>query len=116
VEIQRLRETVQEVHCSNCGASVNLQANSACPYCHSLISILDLQEQQQMLAQLKEAAGASARPVDPALPLRLAMAKAQASNYSFIEHDSQWWGDSSSLDLVVACLKGLARLLGHLMP
>ena len=65
-EIQHLRESVLEVHCSNCGASVNLQTNSACPYCHSPISILDLEEPQCMLAQLKEAA--DAKPVDPALP------------------------------------------------
>jgi hypothetical protein len=114
-EIQHLRETVQEVHCSNCGASVNLQTNSACPYCHSPISILDLQEQQRMLAQLKEAADASAKPVDPALPLKLAMAKAEASNYFFVEHDSQWWADSATRDLVVAGLKTVARWLNHLV-
>jgi len=114
-EIQHLRETVQEVHCSNCGASVNLQTNSACPYCHSPISILDLQEQQRMLAQLKEAADASAKPVDPALPLKLAMAKAEASNYFFVEHDSQWWADSATRDLVVAGLKTVARWLNNLV-
>ena len=116
VEIQHLRETIHEVHCSNCGAAVSLQANSACPYCHSPISILDLQEQQHLLNKLEEAAHAGPNPVDPALPLKLAMAKAQASNYSFIEHDSQWWADSATRDLVVACLKGFARWLGHLMP
>jgi hypothetical protein len=114
-EIQHLRETVQEVHCSNCGASVNLQTDSTCPYCHSPISILDLQEQQRMLAQLKEAADASAKPVDPALPLKLAMAKAEASNYFFVEHDSQWWADSATRDLVVAGLKTVARWLNNLV-
>ena len=72
LEIQHLRETVQEVHCSNCGASVNLQTSSACPFCHSPISMLDLQEQERMLAQLKEAASGEAKTVDPALPLKLA--------------------------------------------
>lgn len=111
-EIQHLRESVQEVHCSNCGASVNLQTNSACPYCHSPISILDLQQQQRMLTQLKEAADASAKPVDPALPLKLAMAKADATNYFFIEHDSQWWAEPSAAgDLVLAGLKAVARWL-----
>jgi hypothetical protein len=114
-EIQHLREIVQEVHCSNCGASVNLQTNSACPYCHSPISILDLHEQQSMLAQLKEAADASAKPVDPALPLKLAMAKAEATNYFFVEHDSQWWVDSATTDLVVAGLKTVARWLNGLV-
>lgn len=116
LEIQHLRETVHVVHCSNCGASVNLQTSSACPYCHSPISILDLQEQQHMLAKLQEAAHAGAKPLDLTLPLKLAMAKAETSNYSFIEHDSQWWADSATLDLVVACLKGFARWLGHLIP
>jgi hypothetical protein len=110
-EIERLRETVQQVHCSNCGASVNLQGNSACPYCHSPISILDLKEQQQMLAQLKQAADASTKPLDPELPLKLAMAKAEASQYPFfIEHDSQIWADSAlTLDLVVSGLRAVAR-------
>lgn len=114
-EIQHLRESVQEVHCSNCGASVNLQTNSACPYCHAPISILDLHEQQQMLAQLKEAADASAKPIDPALPLKLSMAKAEASNFSFfIEHDSQWW-DGPTRDLVVAGLRTVGRWISDLV-
>ena len=68
-----------------------------------------------MLAQLKEAADASAKPVDPALPLKLAMAKAEASNYFFVEHDSQWWADSATRDLVVAGLKTVARWLNDLV-
>ena len=48
-EIQHLRESVQTVNCSSCGASIDLQNNSACPYCHSPIAILDLKQQQQML-------------------------------------------------------------------
>jgi Transcription factor zinc-finger len=111
-EIQHLRESIQEVHCSNCGASVNLQANSACPYCHSPISILDLEEPQRMLAQLKEAAGA--KPVDPALPLKLAMAKAETSNYFFVEHDSHWWDDARAGDLVQAGLNAVSRWLRKL--
>jgi hypothetical protein len=114
-EIQHLRETVQEVHCSNCGASVDLRTNSACPYCHSPISIVDLNEQQEMLAQLKEAANGNAKPVDPALPLKLAMAKADVSGYEFfIEHDSQWW-DGPTQDLVVAGLRAVVRWFSHLV-
>jgi hypothetical protein len=74
--------------------------------------MLDLPEQQRMLAQLKEAASGDAKPLDPALPLKLAMAKAEASNYFFVEHDSQWWADSATKDLVVAGLKAVARWLG----
>src|SRR5229473_4142448 len=34
-QIQELRQNVQFVNCSNCGASINLESNSACPFCHS---------------------------------------------------------------------------------
>jgi hypothetical protein len=111
-EIQNLRVSVAEVHCSNCGGSVNLQLNSACPYCHSPISILDLPGQQQMLAQLKEAT--ETKPVDTALPLKLAMTKAEASNYFYVEHYSQWWVDGRAGDLVQAGLNAVSRLLSKL--
>lgn len=109
-EIQHLRETVQSVKCSSCGAAIDLQNNSACPYCHSPVSILDLKEQQRMLAQLKEAG--EPKPVDPALPMKLAMAKAGVSDL-FQDHDAQWWEDARSGDLVQAGLNAVARWLSH---
>jgi hypothetical protein len=110
-EIQHLRESVQEVHCSNCGGSVNLQTSSTCPFCHSPISILDLRDQQSMLAQLKEAAASDGKQVDPALPLKLAMAKAEVSDYFSVSRHSDWWADpGTTRDLVVGALKDIARL------
>ena len=109
-EIQHLRESVQTVNCSSCGASIDLQTNSQCPYCHSPVSILDLKEQRQMLAQLQEAS--APKPVDPAMPLKLAMAKAGVSDL-FQEHDDEWWQDAASGDLVQAGLNAVARWLSH---
>ena len=105
-EIQQLKLTVQTVNCSSCGASIDLQNNSACPYCHSPISMLDMKQQQQMLAQLQDAA--SPRPVNPTLPLQLAMATERTSAL-FDTHDDQWWQDAGSGDLVQAGLKLVAR-------
>ena len=117
VELGRLRETIQEVHCSNCGASVSLQKNSTCPYCHSPISILDLHEQQQMVEQLKGAVDADAKHVDLALPLKLAMVKAEASNYSFEDRAADWWADpGTTRDLVVGALKDIGRLFTGWKP
>lgn len=65
-----------------------------------------------MLAQLKEAA--AARPVDPTLPFQLAQAKIEASTV-FAEHDSQWWDDARSGDLVQAGLNTVARWLADLI-
>jgi hypothetical protein len=108
-EIQRLRESVQSVNCSNCGASIDLQTNSVCPYCRSAIAILDLKQQQQMLAQLKEAA--EPKPVDPTLPMKLVMVKEQTAAL-FPEHDDQWWADARSGDLVQAGLNAVLRWVG----
>jgi len=107
-EIQQLKQNVQTVNCSNCGASIDLQKNTECPYCHSAISMLDLKQQQQMLAQLREAA--APRPVDPMLPFKLAQATAQTSAL-FEHHDADWWEDARSGDMVLAGLKAVTRWL-----
>ena len=110
-EVQQLRESVHTVNCSSCGASIDLQNNSACPFCKSPITMLDLNEQRQMLEQLKQAA--APKPVDPTLPLKLALAKAQTEQL-FREHDDDWWQDArSSGDLVQAGLNAVARWLAH---
>jgi hypothetical protein len=108
VEIQHLRASVQTVNCSSCGAAIDLQNNSVCPFCHSPVCILDLNAQKQMLEQLKDAA--TPKPLDPTLPLQLAMAKAQTSRL-FPEHDDQWWADAQSGDLVQAGLNVVIRWL-----
>jgi len=110
-EVQQLRESVHTVNCAGCGASIDLQTNSVCPFCHSPVTILDLKEQRQMLEQLKQ--DAEPKPVDPALPLKLAMAKAQTEAL-FREHDDDWWADArSSGDLVQAGLNAVARWLAR---
>ena len=68
--------------------------------------MLDMKQQQQMLAQLKEAA--EPRPVDPTLPLQLALAKDRTSAL-FKPDDTEWWEDAARGDLVQAGLKAVAR-------
>src|SRR5882724_8583911 len=69
-QIKDLRQNIQFLNCANCGASINLETDSVCSFCHSPISMLDMKQPQEMLAQLKEVA--VPRPVDPALPLKMA--------------------------------------------
>jgi len=110
-EVQQLRESVHTVNCSRCGASIDLQNNSACPFCKSPITMLDLNEQRQMLEQLKQAA--EPKSVDPTLPLILALAKAHTEQL-FREHDDDWWQDArSSGDLVQAGRNAVARWLAN---
>jgi hypothetical protein len=111
-EIQQLKQNVQIVNCCNCGAAIDLQANSACPYCHSPITMLDMKQQEQMLAQLKEIA--EPRAVDPTLPMKLALAKDQISSV-FKDDDMEWWEDARSSDLVQAGLKAVTRLIATIL-
>jgi len=111
-EIQELRQKVQTVNCANCGASIDLQTNMACPYCHSAITMLDLKQQQEMLAQLK--AAAEPKPIDPTLPFRLSLAKMEASAL-FPKDDAEWWVDAGSSDLVQAGLNTVSRWLSKLV-
>jgi hypothetical protein len=71
-----------------------------------------MKQQQQMLAQLKEAA--EPRPVDPTLPMRLALATEQTSAL-FKDDDTEWWEDARSGDLVQAGLKAVARWIAGSM-
>jgi hypothetical protein len=111
-EIQELKQNVQTVNCCNCGAAIDLQTNSVCPYCHSPISMLDMKQQQQMLAQLQEAA--EPRPIDPTLPMKIALAKEQTAAL-FRADDTEWWQDARSGDLVQAGLKAVARWISSNM-
>jgi DNA-directed RNA polymerase subunit RPC12/RpoP len=40
-ELASLRSRVKTVQCSNCGAPIDLQKDTACPYCRSPLAILD---------------------------------------------------------------------------
>ncbi len=109
-QIKELRQNIQFVNCSSCGASINLESDSACPYCHAPISMLDMKQPQQMLEQLKQAA--EPKPVDPMLPFKLASAKLGLET-SLADHDRspEWWSDASSSGLVQAGLNAVARWL-----
>ncbi len=94
-QIKELRQNVQFVNCSNCGASINLESTSVCSYCHSPISMLDMKQPQQMLEQLKRAA--EPRPIDPALPLKLASAKLETeTSLAGFDRSPEWWSDAHS--------------------
>lgn len=51
VEVTNLAERLKVIHCSNCGAAVDLRQHAACPYCQSAFSLLDPQAVEQALAR-----------------------------------------------------------------
>jgi DNA-directed RNA polymerase subunit RPC12/RpoP len=60
-QLAELRENVQTINCSNCGAPVDLAKDSVCRHCGSAVSMLDLKQMAKTVAQL-QAAAASQRP------------------------------------------------------
>jgi hypothetical protein len=104
-QIAELRQNIQSVNCHNCGAPIDLAKGSVCDHCHSPISMLDMQQPQRMLAELKNAEG------QPQLaPERMEISF--TSSHPDADHD--WWNDVSTFGLVQAGLKIVARWLSRI--
>jgi hypothetical protein len=109
-QLIELRSHLDAVNCSNCGASVDLARASACAHCGSALSILDANQAEQLVAQLR-AADRTGQPVDPALPLNLEQAKRSTERLFEQLEGSTWSVDRTSPDPVLAGLQSLVRWL-----
>ena len=65
-QLDELRQNVQTINCSNCGAAIDLAKDSVCGHCGSSVSMLDLQQMARTIGHLQTAASgqvpADARP------------------------------------------------------
>ncbi|HSG00750.1 MAG TPA: zf-TFIIB domain-containing protein [Vicinamibacterales bacterium] len=110
-QLRELRAHIQSVHCSNCGAPIDLAAHASCPHCGSPLTMLDLTQAGALLAELQEAGQPSAE-VDPALPLALERARRDTqATFDAFEHTDVWFRDASSAGLVGAGVLAIARWL-----
>jgi hypothetical protein len=110
-QIEALRRNVETVNCSNCGAPIDLAAQRACSHCGSPLSMLDLQQTQDLVAQLQRA-DRTDRPIDPALPMRLEQARREVeAAFAAFEHDPTWFDSVSATGLVSAGVTSVARWL-----
>jgi hypothetical protein len=109
-DIAKLRENIQTLNCSHCGAPIDLAKSSTCQHCDSPISMLDMKQPQQLLAQLRNAA--EPKTIDPTLPLELARAKRETERwFGPMDSDPDWVSDVSSSGLVNAGLNAMVRWL-----
>jgi Zn-finger nucleic acid-binding protein len=109
-EIDELRQNIQAVNCSNCGAPIDLAAASACAHCGSPLSMLDMKQPQELLKQLRQAA--EPRPIDPALPFELARARRDVERlFGPQDIDNDWWSHASAAGVVEAGLSAIAHWL-----
>ncbi len=109
-QIEELRQNIQIVNCSNCGAPIDLAAGAACTHCGSPVSMLDMKQAEQLVIQLRKAS--EPRTIDPALPLELARARREVeASFASLDSGQEWWRDASSSGLVEAGLSAVARWL-----
>jgi hypothetical protein len=111
LQINELRKNVQSVNCSNCGGPIDLAKGTACGHCGSALSMLDLNQAERLVAQLK-AADSGGKAIDPALPLALARARAQTeAAFKGLPGQDPWTNEGWSMGLVGAGFSELMRLL-----
>lgn len=79
-EIAALRKHVRVVHCDGCGAPVELEKTSECTYCGAALSVLDAQQVEKIVNELR-AAEEKRQTVDPALPARLLMDRLEVERF-----------------------------------
>lgn len=106
-ELNELKSRLQEVACSNCGATIVLRQGTVCGHCESPVSILSPESVKQLAQKLKEKA--ERRVPDPAaLGMQLALIKQQADKEDRV---NQYRGRTGSVagDLV---LGGMRIFLG----
>jgi len=106
-QLAELRQNVQTVNCSNCGAPVDVAHHSACSHCGSPLSMLDLHQADALVAQLRRADAREHQPIDPALPLNLLRARREVE--ASFPHDRGV--DWSPTDLVEAGIQAVASWL-----
>ena len=110
-QLQELRQNVQTVNCSNCGAPIDLAAGATCTHCGSALSMLDMQRAGALVDELQRA-GETRRTIDPALPFELARARREVlDSFAEFERGPAWFGDVSSFGLVGAGLTAISRWL-----
>lgn len=55
LELARLRDTIKQISCSQCGAPINLTTDSACSHCRAPIAMIDPESVARQVKELSEA-------------------------------------------------------------
>jgi hypothetical protein len=107
-QIAELRKNVQIINCSNCGGPIDLAKTAACAHCGSPLSMLDMNQAERLVEQLR-AADSGSKTIDPALPLALARARAETeAAFKGLPDHEPWrehWSGLGGLTELIRLLK-----------
>jgi hypothetical protein len=99
-QVKELRENIRMIHCSNCGAPIDLAKSSVCEHCGSPVSILDIRKMAEVASQVQ-----AVPPPAPALTQPHREVSALVTRRA--------GDDKSSFNLVDAGLRAVAEWLEH---
>ena len=111
-QIAELRQQVQTVNCSNCGAPVDVQQGAACGHCGSPLSMFDMKHAEKLVEQLQKAE-AVAQAAGPLWEKELASLRKDPHVPNRYQNDGIWKDDVSVSGLVGAGLHAVARWLSE---
>jgi endogenous inhibitor of DNA gyrase (YacG/DUF329 family) len=111
-ELARLRATIRTVRCSSCGAPVDLESNTACPYCRAPISILDPEAIAATVGALT-AAETRRATVDVDALVDVMLDAHRAAQQSERDDARRSPGAAAAVDLVLLGLAALGALLSR---
>jgi hypothetical protein len=109
-EIRQVRDRIGVIHCSGCGAPVDLEHSATCAYCGAPISMLDPEQVERAIRAL-QTAETRRSTVDPAWPARLTLDRLA------VEHElgePRAGGGPLRLGLLDAGLKAVTDILNQL--
>jgi DNA-directed RNA polymerase subunit RPC12/RpoP len=90
-QLRELRQNVQSVNCSSCGAPVDVTHRSACAHCGSPLSMLDMKQAEALVERLRDAA-TNANRISPTLPIDLVRARRDiTAAFDAFEKDKSWF-------------------------
>jgi hypothetical protein len=101
-QVAELRQSVQTIHCANCGAPIDLTRDSLCSHCGAALSMLDMKKMADMAKGLE-------KPGRP--PATLPHPARERSDIGALFTGE----DYGSLSLVDLGLKAVAKWLGELV-
>ncbi len=110
-ELERLKATVRQVNCSQCGGPIDLRTQSACPHCGSAVMLIDPEGIARALRELDEArqrSGAPGTPATPPSPMPLSDAQIEAMFDLARQRKAE---DAVDPDLLVLGAEALGALL-----
>ena len=104
-ELAAIKAKIRTVHCSNCGAPIDLEHDSVCTYCRSPLAILDPDAVAKTVKELDEAdARRKAIDVDRLAEALLMQPPSAAGS-------TAWSGGTGAGDLVAAGIAAVAALI-----